>query len=145
MIPSPLRLDNYFFTKIHMDACPKGCEKPGEGVTSSKVECLKHKDTPNKWMVQAEVRKADDKEKGCPEYTFHVQVVGLFEVAEAFPAEKAEKMVRTNAPSVLYGAIREMIANLTARGPFPAIKLPTVTFIDEALTIPKEHGRSGQT
>ena len=32
---------------------------------------------------------------------------------------------------MLYGAARDMSANLTARGPCDAVELPTVTFVKE--------------
>ena len=132
MIPSPLRLKSHFFTTIHVDACPQGCETSGEGAFSSQVEFARHEGDPAKWMVQLAIRKdADDRER-CPEYTFDIQVVGLFEVDTKYPPEKAEGLVRANGPAVLFGAIREMVANLTARGPFPAVELPTVTFVDDA-------------
>jgi len=82
-------------------------------------------------MVQLGIRQTGDEEDGCPEYTFEIEVVGLFDVDSEYPADKAENLVRVNGPAVLFGAIREMVANLTARGPFPTVELPTVTFIDE--------------
>lgn len=132
MIPSPLHLKTYFFTKIQLVACPKGCDTPGDGAFASQVEYARHEKDPSKWMVQLGVRKTEDDEEGCPEYTFEIQVVGLFAVDAEFPKEKAERMVRANGPAVLFGAVREMVANLTARGPFPPVTLPTVTFVDEA-------------
>jgi preprotein translocase subunit SecB len=132
MIPSPLHLDSYFFTKILMEACPQGCDSEGDGTLGSYLEFSRHQDDTSKWMVQLGIRKMEDEDEGCPEYTFELEVVGLFEVDNEYPTEKVESMVRANAPAVLYGAIREMVANLTARGPFAAVELPTVSFIDEA-------------
>jgi len=131
MIPSPLHLETYFFTEIHLAACPKGCETPGNGAFASNVEVARHEDDPSKWMVQLGIRKSEDDEAGCPEYTFEIQVVGLFVVDKEFPAERTENMVRANGPAVLFSAVREMVANLTARGPFAPVQLPTVTFVDE--------------
>lgn len=133
MIPSPLRLENYFFAKIHVDACPNSCEKAGKGLFTVKVSCMKHKDAERKWMVQLELKQIQDKEAGCPEYTFHAEVVGFYEVSKSFPEEKAEALVRINGPALLYSAARELIATLTGRGPFAPVNLPTVTFIDEAV------------
>lgn len=132
MIPSPLHLEKYFFTKIHVDACQNGCETVGKGLFSTKVSCMKHKDAERKWMVQVEFKQVQDKEAGCPEYTFHVEVVGFYEVSKNYPEEKAEALVRANGPALLYSAARELIATLTGRGPFASVNLPTVTFIDEA-------------
>ena len=132
MIPSPLHLEKSFFTKIHVDACPNGCEEAGKGQFTTKATCMKHKDAERKWMVQLELKQVQDKDDGCPEYSFHVEMVGFYEVSAEFPAEKSEQLVRVNGPALLYSAARELIATLTCRGPFAPVNLPTVTFIDEA-------------
>ena len=98
MIPSPLHLESYFFTEIHLVACPAGCDTPGDGMFASHVEYARHEDDPSKWMVQLGIHKAEDDEGGCPEYTFEIQVVGLFHVDKEYPAEKAESMVQANGP-----------------------------------------------
>ena len=131
MMPSPLRLDTHFFTHIHLEACEKGTKELADGVLKSQVQCMQHKEEPEKWMVTLGLRQQEDKEKGCPQYTFQFEVVGLFNVDKKFPAEKAEALVRANGAAMLYGAIREMVANLSARGPFASVNLPTVTFVDE--------------
>jgi len=133
MIPSPLRLENYFFTKIHVDACPNSCEKAGKGLFTVKSTCMKHKDAERKWMVQLELQQVKDKEDGCPEYSFHVEMIGFYEVSKNCPDGNAEALVRANGPALLYSAARELIATLTGRGPFAPVNLPTVTFIDEAV------------
>ena len=133
MIPSPLHLEKYFFTKVHVDACPNSCEKTGKGLFTVKATCMKHKDAEHKWMVQLEIKQAQDKDNGCPEYSFHIESVGFYDVSDNFPAEKSEQLVRVNGPALLYSAARELIAMLTCRGPFAPVNLPTVTFIDEAV------------
>jgi preprotein translocase subunit SecB len=132
MVPSPLHLEKYFFTKIHVDACQNSCEKAGKGLFTTQVTCMKHKEADRKWMVQLELQQVKEKDDGCPEYSFRVEVVGFYEVREDYPTEKAEMLVRANGPALLYSAARELIATLTGRGPFAAVNLPTVTFIDEA-------------
>lgn len=133
MMPSPLRLDAHFFTKIHLDACEKGAKEAVPGVLSAQVQCSQHKDERRKWMVTLGLRQQEDKEKGCPQYTFQFEVVGLFTVDEKYPVEKAEALVRANGAAILYGAVREMVASLSARGPFAQVNLPTVTFVDEVV------------
>jgi len=135
MIPSPLHLDSYFFTKIALDICPEACDAPGEGRLEANCDCQNHESESAKWMVNLKIRQVPDDERGCPAYTFDMQVVGFFEVAAAYPAGKAEQMVRANGPAVLYGVVREMVTTLTARGPFPMVTLPSVTFVDEAQAV----------
>lgn len=131
MIPSPLHLEKYFFTKVHVDACPNSCEKSGKGLFTVKATCMKHKDEERKWMVQLDLQQVKDKDEACPEYSFHVEVVGFYEVSKDFAAGKAEALVRANGPALLYSAARELIATLTSRGPFAPVNLQTVTFVDE--------------
>jgi preprotein translocase subunit SecB len=41
-----------------------------------------------------------------------------------------ETLVEYNGPAVLYGSIRELVMQVTSRGPFPPIVLPTVSFVN---------------
>ena len=131
MIPSPLRLEKHFFTRLHVDACPDGCATAGAGRVTSEVSCFREETDPPLWMVQLDLRREKDEEQGCPEYSFDVQVIGLFSVDPTFPEERIDRLVHANGAAVLYGAAREMIANLTSRGPFAQVNLDTVTFVDE--------------
>lgn len=146
MIPSPLSLETYFFTHVEVDAQPVDADNLGEGGFSSHLECARHEDEPGKWLVELGLKLDEDEEDGCPPYTFRVETVGLFAVEPEYPEKKVEAMVRVNGAAVLYGFIRELVANLTARGPFPQVHLPTVTFIDEVETIAptKESEQKGE-
>jgi preprotein translocase subunit SecB len=133
MIPSPLALQTHFFTKVAVEACPEACDAADDGDLSTSVEFQQHEEDSQKWLVNLGVcREKSSEEEGCPEYTFNVQIFGVFGVDEDYPAEKADKLVRANAPAMLYGAVREMLLNVTGRGPFGPCTLPTVSFIDEA-------------
>jgi hypothetical protein len=47
------------------------------------------------------------------------------------PPEKAESLVANLGPSMLYGAMRELIMLITSRGPNPVVVLPAFSFIKE--------------
>ena len=53
---------------------------------------------------------------------------GYFQVPEEMTEELREKMVKTNWSSILYGAAREIIREMTSRGIFRKIYFPTVSF-----------------
>ena len=128
MIPSPLQLKDYFFSRVHVDACQSGCE---DAVAwEAQTEVRQNKDESRSWLVRL-ILKQEATEEHCPLYTFELDVIGIFEVVERYPAEKRESLVRANGPAVLFGAAREMLAFLTNRGPHPGVVLPTVTFVDE--------------
>src|ERR1017187_10378335 len=64
--------------------------------------------------------------------TFSTGYAGFFAVDPAYPVEKVPMLVETNAPSVLYGAAREMFCNLTARGPWGMVALPSQSLYKSA-------------
>lgn len=138
MKPSPLELESYMFTRIHMDACDdQEClENEGAGQFQVNTHCQQHNEDLSRWMVTIRVSVSQKDGEQCPPYALDIEVVGFFQVAEEYPAEKKAPMVKANAPAVLFGAVREMIANITARGPYPKLDLPAVTFVDEALPKP---------
>jgi len=139
MKPSPLQLESYVFTRIHMDACedPECLEMESAGQVQVNTQCQQHNEEPSRWMVTIRVSVSQKDAEPCPPYVLDVEVVGFFQVAEEYPPEKRASMVKANAPAVLFGAVREMVSNITARGPYPRVDFPTVTFIDEAQARPE--------
>lgn len=66
----------------------------------------------------------------CP-YEIDIQAVGTFSVALNFPEDKVEKLVYENGTALIYGAIRDMVVNITSRSSPGPIILPTPTFAGE--------------
>ena len=88
---------------------------------------------PLSWRSEITVKSKDEKEGAYP-YTFSVVYVGFFRVVKEFPSELAEQLARTNGPALLYSAAREALMYLTGRGRFPAILLPSITFLEPPRT-----------
>lgn len=78
-------------------------------------------------------------------YFFRVEVVGFFNVADSYPKQNAEWLVRTDAPSVLYSTARETLRAAMASGPFRALLLPAVSFYTEELKAMINESKSGST
>ena len=131
MIPSPLSLKTHFFSRIEVEAQPCLEGEPGDGLVSSHLECARHEEEERCWMVQLGIKLEKEEELPAPHYTYHLEIIGVFSLAEEVELKDPDTFVKVNGAAVLYGAAREMIANLTARGPFDAVELPTVTFVDE--------------
>lgn len=135
----PLSLERYFFTKVeletHVDA-----EQSAPNEIQTEVEVGQAKDKPSRFQVVLRLKLLPPA-KGSASYTGQFHVVGFFRVADQWPKAKTQQLVQANGAALLYGAIREMVANLSARGPWPPLHLPTVTFIEpeasEAATGPK--------
>jgi preprotein translocase subunit SecB len=68
-------------------------------------------------------------EESQPPYTFEITMTGYFGVDERLTEQKASDLVTFNGPAVLYGSIREIVFQMTSRGAFPQLVLPTVNFI----------------
>lgn len=130
MKPSPLQLERYFFSKIelnaHTDADPKA-----EHTLQCGVEIGEAVDNPQRFQVTLQLKLLGP-EKAQTRYTGEFHAVGFFRVVEAWPKDRKMQLVETNGPAMLYGALREMIYTLTSRGPWPAVTLKSVTFLNSA-------------
>jgi preprotein translocase subunit SecB len=123
---SPLQLNQHFFTKVHLDAHADG--KPtAEGQMECQVETGVAVHDPSVHQVTLRV-KLVAKGKENPTYTGEIHAVGIFQVAPDWPKEKTAALVEVNGASVLFGTVREMVCNLTARGPWPMLRLGTYRF-----------------
>lgn len=132
MIPSPLRLDKYFFSKIHVDITEEKQAGSDPRALTTKCNVMSHKKDAARWFVVLDVVQQRDASKDGPDYNIDIQIAGFFTVEKEYPPEKASQMVRANGPALLFGAVREMASLLTSRGPFEPVQLPSVSFVDEA-------------
>lgn len=126
---SPLQLEAYYLTAIHLD-CDENAQIKESQVTwqiESAVTLAGHKDDPRRWKVDLTVKFKPAQGDTKP-YTGSISFTGYFAVDAAYANDKVKFLVETNGPSVLFGAAREMISNLTARGPWPMVVLPTQSF-----------------
>jgi preprotein translocase subunit SecB len=132
MKKSPLQLKGLFFVKVAVEAGPE-LDAAAECDIETKhfVDRLEKAD--RTWNILLSVTTKPPKEKKAP-YTIDVEVYGRFQVSDDWPKEKTVALVYANGTSLLYGAVREMVANLTARGPHGMVVLPTLSFVN---TIPK--------
>lgn len=137
MNPSPLRLDRHFFSKIAIAASTK----PGPHVDPEmeiSLNVLKSEAESGQFMVDLTVRLGAAR-GGEASYTGETTAVGFFSIAKGWPEEKAAKLVEINGASILYGATRELIINLTARGPWANHVLPSISFVEPARVPEKQN------
>lgn len=137
---APLQLERYFLTDLTCQANPqfkadkeiKFQEKDLE--VAAAVSPIK--DKPQQWQVSLNIKLQPAPDANSP-YSFCLNLVGVIcWVGPEQPEDKLEAILRTNGPSMLYGVAREMARDLTARGPFPALVLPSVSFIPDAPAAP---------
>jgi len=132
---SPLQLEAYFLTessfRANQDFDPK---KPvsfhdADIVITPDIQPIK--DQNRRWQVVLNIKLQPRAEANSP-YVFAFTLVGIVWAAPEFPEDKLAPLVATNGSSMLYGVAREIVRDLTARGPFPALSLPSVSFIPDA-------------
>jgi preprotein translocase subunit SecB len=131
MKPSPLQLERHFFTRVLLEAHLDG-KREAANHSRCEVEVGQATDNPKRFQLIMRfwlLSPPDKKSK----YTGEFHAVGLFRVADAWPKEKEMELVQANGAALLFGAIRELISNLTARGPWPQVTLASVTFVDSKL------------
>jgi preprotein translocase subunit SecB len=127
MNPSPLLLNRYFFTRIELLAHTDG--DPGNlNVLSGTVTMGKHNSIKDNYLVTLDFVLGGEEGKKT-QYTGRFEIHGYMTVAEGYPEDQREMLVNTNGPAILYSALREMVLNLTSRGPWPPVTLKTVTFL----------------
>lgn len=85
------------------------------------------------WAVALSVDQNVTAEKNAP-YNFLVRLVGFFTIVEGVPKERIEKLLLTNGSSILFAAAREILRDMTSKGPYPPLLLPTLSFFP----LPKE-------
>lgn len=131
---SKLLLERHFFTKIALNFNETGDASVScmvssklEGGRSIASEFPGSVEMQDHYRVMLTVRLISPPEKlAC--YTGEISTIGFFRVDQSVPVDKQAKFVIVNGATLLFGAVREMVANLTARGPAPSVTLVAVDF-----------------
>lgn len=130
MIPiSALQLKQHFFPVVNVRANASGKENANTALDQH-VICLPVIGKANHWHLELFLnqRSVDPKKPFLYDFEFHV--VGVVEVSDQTPAEKRQAFAAVNGLSLLYGAAREMLLNVTARSVFGPLNLPSLNFTE---------------
>jgi preprotein translocase subunit SecB len=152
MQTSPLQLEGYYLEEISVSILPHALKQGGielwEGfhpratgidndmpfTFETQVGFDRRRDDPFRFKIKLTLESDNEKTPNFP-YSFRIVLIGFFNVAKTYPAERVDLLVSVNGPSVLYSAAREILATVTGRSPLPAIALPTVSFQPSGLPI----------
>jgi len=126
---SPLQLKDYVFVKTKIEANSMDAEKVSKAIAVDTDIQLSEGKEEGEWMLSLTVQTLDSTEQPSA-YKADVVVVGRFDVDPNFPKEKTPRMVAVTGATMLYGAAREMVANITARSVYGIYTLPTTSFVD---------------
>jgi len=131
MAQSPLRLRQYFFTKIHFEAVSNYKNPHPDAANQYEVKVQStvgpRKDNDRDWRVILDLH-VSSLEKSAP-YQLDLQVTGFFEVLPDFPDDKVKELIRITGASILYSGAREFVLGITSRGPWGPVLLPAISFM----------------
>ena len=124
---SSLLLKKHFFSKIELR--PNHDSKPdGLNRVTCRMGIGKAIEDAKSYQVTLTINlEQDPVSKEKPHYLGSFEMVGFFAVEPMFKGDP-DKLVQISGSSLLYAAVREMVCNLTARGPWPMVCLPTINF-----------------
>ncbi|MFK0570339.1 hypothetical protein [Endozoicomonas sp.] len=89
-----------------------------------------NEDDPTHFMVCVRIQIANEKKDGAKlaPYTVDVEGQAFIHLLAPFPAEMRESIVSVNGSTVVVGAIRELVSQLTSRSLYGPMVLPTLRF-----------------
>lgn len=132
---SALQLNLYFVTDLTFSANKSfDPQKPIEYVESMftvEPEVTRQEGNGRAWQVRLRIEQTASESNNSP-YSFSIVMFGFFQVANHFPEEKEQALVETNAPTMLFGILREVVRDMTMKGPFPGLILPSFSFAPQA-------------
>lgn len=120
--PHNVSLVHYFFTETHVTSLP-GYDQQGNRkgtVTDAVHRIAEIEEGSYKRSATTVFSSVDDKSENAP-YSFKIVAYGIFEPELAETEEQIDdflKNVELVSFQVLYGAIREYLASITARSPW---------------------------
>ncbi len=126
---TPLQLEAFFTEALSYQARQgfDATRAPRERVDVSHSE-FALKDAPNHIMVRLKVRIGQQEEWNA-RCELELKLVGFFRLPEELDPRLSDAMRTQNAPSILYGVARQIVAETTGNGPWGKVFLPTVNFV----------------
>lgn len=130
---SPLRLHGHRFTEVSVRASEQ--DEPQGGFSLRTHRTLQeHTENPRMFRLILRVELGSSTPDQESPYFANLTIEGEFEVLEGYTAGSPDELVNITGASMLYGACREMLANLTARSTHGMSTLPSVSFVSQGLT-----------
>jgi preprotein translocase subunit SecB len=126
--PSPLSIVAHEFREIQVKAAEEDKPKGTLGLKFNRKWGVSDND-PLNWILELTVEFGGDQGEAKAPYAGLMRIEGIFNIHKDYPEDKRDSLIKVTGASILYGACREMLANLTARSSHGIISLPSVSFI----------------
>lgn len=130
---SPLQLDFYFVSDFHFSLNKEfrldGKPAIRDEDVLARPEAVANPQDKSKWTVTLNIKHEPPSGINSP-YLFDLKLVGFFRIHPDYPGDRIERLVQTNGASMLYGIAREMVREMTGRGPYFSVFLPSISFFE---------------
>jgi preprotein translocase subunit SecB len=140
---SPLQIEKHEFLDIEVHASDSKDAHPSLQLEINRRFCQLDT-TPLRWQVELTVSFGGESDGKPSVYSGLLRVTGQFLVHEKYPQQKIQDLIEVTGSSILYGACREMLANLTARASRGVVSLPSVSFMPVKIPAPARLGKHPQ-
>lgn len=140
----PLRLRDYFFTRVNVESNPQYLYEESTTVTDRVRAFIRKQDEDRVYSCTVRLELDDDNSQNFP-YKYHFEIFGIFEGAEGETEKIISQIAREQGTSLLIGAIREKLSSLTGDGPWPRFVLNFIPLANIAFFAPagdKEHKKT---
>lgn len=126
-ILSPLQLEELVFDSLRLESVADG-SMDVEVEINPRVFLAVSKTDARHWRIQLEITVGSAPRTPPFAYAGEVRVTGMVRLHAEYPAEDPERLACVNGASLLYAAIREIVASVTARGRHGLFLMPTLNF-----------------
>lgn len=124
-----INLDEYFIEEFIVKLNPSfNPEEPTKGDIFVDFDMLKNDKNDHLFKISMTIELNKNKENS-PYYIFF-KINGFFSYDKTASEEYIQKTIAQNAPSILYGVARGIIAQITSNYEFGKFILPSVNFIE---------------
>jgi preprotein translocase subunit SecB len=132
-IQAPLNFHDYFISELTVKANPAFDSKlrqQDQIPLSVKLEIKDKKNDPKQCLLQLEYTLGNQKNNlaGCP-YYISIHISGFFQIVNDFDENKIFELKHLNAPAILYGIARGIIAQNVASAQHGKFILPSINFL----------------
>jgi preprotein translocase subunit SecB len=137
VVLSPLQMERLLFTKVHVevnnsldeDVYAPDFNFEGVDIKTEILSAIKEgqEEDPTNFMVMVRIiiSNEPEKSKSAP-YSVDVHAQALFYLNPVFPVEKRANIVKVNGSSMIIGAIREVVTQITSRSAYGPLTLPSL-------------------
>lgn len=134
--PSPLQLKQIIFSKVSVEAAPEDTEFEAEFdfdgvvINTEVMTAIREgeEDDPRNFMLALKYEIPNEEGKQAP-YSIFLEAHGWFELAPIYDIDKRKDMVTVNGASMIVGAMREMVSQITGRSANGPMTLPSLRFV----------------